>query len=272
MAYLNTIALGNHSYGILAAAENYYGKRLEDLDLIECAALAALPKAPSEYAMIRTVMPGDVEPYDRRILLAGTQYVYLYNDNIEPRLKLILSEMYDQGYLTSERYENALKQNIRSRLHPRELEADSNADFFVSYAIDRIADDLLKNDPLLLSRDEAMQKIYSGGLDIYTTFNQRAQDIATEEFENAENFPKAQFTDIDSNGSLLDDSKSNILLFKYEYMFEERYDGPWFHLYYDEDPAKSDYMWREDGSMVIFAGPKQRLGVYQTYSSAGGLK
>jgi len=269
MAYLNTIALGNHSYGILAAAENYYGKRLEDLDLLECAALAALPKAPSEYSMIQTVTPGDVESDDNRILLAGSQYTYLYNDKIEPRLKLVLSEMYDQGYISKGKFDLVLKQQIRHRLHPKELEADSNADFFVSYAIDCLADDLLKHDPGLLSRDEAIQKIYSGGLDIYTTFNQRAQDIATEEFENPENFPKPDFRDLDQNGNLLDDSKAKILLFKYEYMFEERGDGPWFHLMYSEDETKTDYMLRADGSMVIFGGAAKRLGIYQTNGPGG---
>ena len=269
MAYLNTIALGNHSYGILAAAENYYGKPLEELDLVECAALAALPKAPSEYSMIITASPEDVDPDDSRILLAGAQYTYLYNDNIEPRLKLVLSELFNQGYITEERYDAALKQNIRNKLRPKELEPDSNADFFVSYAIERIADDLLRNDPLLLSRDEAIQKIYSGGLEIYTTFNQRAQDIATEEFENAENFPQAQFSDMDSNGSLLDETGSNILLFSYEYMFEERSDGPWFRLIYDEDETESDYAWLGDGSMVIFGGAAKRLGIYQTNGPGG---
>jgi len=47
--YLNEIYLGNRSYGVAAAALNYYGKSLEDLTLAETAYLAALPKAPSNY-------------------------------------------------------------------------------------------------------------------------------------------------------------------------------------------------------------------------------
>lgn len=48
--YLNEIYLGNRSYGVAAAALNYYGKSLDDLTLAEAAYLAALPKAPSNYS------------------------------------------------------------------------------------------------------------------------------------------------------------------------------------------------------------------------------
>jgi len=43
--YLNQIFLGNGSYGVAAAALNYFGKSLSELDLAEMAYLAALPKA-----------------------------------------------------------------------------------------------------------------------------------------------------------------------------------------------------------------------------------
>ena len=47
--YLNHIYLGNHSYGVKAAAENYFGKDLNELSLAECALLAGLPQQPSAY-------------------------------------------------------------------------------------------------------------------------------------------------------------------------------------------------------------------------------
>ena len=46
--YVNQIFLGNRAYGIKAAAEIYYDKNLEDLNLAQYAMIAALPKAPSE--------------------------------------------------------------------------------------------------------------------------------------------------------------------------------------------------------------------------------
>jgi penicillin-binding protein 1A len=51
--YLNEIWLGYRSYGVGAAAYNYFGKPLSDLDLAECAYLAALPKGPDNYQPVK---------------------------------------------------------------------------------------------------------------------------------------------------------------------------------------------------------------------------
>ena len=48
--YLNGVYLGHHSYGVQAAAENYYRKNVEDLTLEEAALIAGLPQAPSRYS------------------------------------------------------------------------------------------------------------------------------------------------------------------------------------------------------------------------------
>ena len=45
--YLNQIYLGHHSYGIYVAAQNYFGKKLTEVNIQEAALLASLPKAPS---------------------------------------------------------------------------------------------------------------------------------------------------------------------------------------------------------------------------------
>ncbi len=51
--YLNTIYFGNNTYGIQAASEVYFGKKVEDLTLVEGAFLAGLIQAPSSYDPIR---------------------------------------------------------------------------------------------------------------------------------------------------------------------------------------------------------------------------
>ena len=51
--YLNEIWLGYRSYGVGAAAYNYFGKSISDLTLAECAYLAALPKGPDNYQPVR---------------------------------------------------------------------------------------------------------------------------------------------------------------------------------------------------------------------------
>src|ERR1700742_3312225 len=47
--YLNKIFLGENCYGVAAAALNYFGKSLDELDVAEVAFLAALPKGPNNY-------------------------------------------------------------------------------------------------------------------------------------------------------------------------------------------------------------------------------
>mgnify|MGYP001455535036 FL=1 len=47
--YLNRVYLGSGTYGVQAASEKYFNKKVEDLDLYECALIASLLKAPSKY-------------------------------------------------------------------------------------------------------------------------------------------------------------------------------------------------------------------------------
>jgi penicillin-binding protein 1A len=51
--YLNEIYLGQRSYGVAAAAQTYFNKKLDDLSIAEVAYLAALPKAPNNYHPVR---------------------------------------------------------------------------------------------------------------------------------------------------------------------------------------------------------------------------
>ncbi len=48
--YMNEVYLGHHSYGVQAAAENYYRKNVWELTLPEVALIAGLPQAPSEFS------------------------------------------------------------------------------------------------------------------------------------------------------------------------------------------------------------------------------
>ena len=51
--YLNKIFLGNRAYGVAAAAQVYFGKNLDELNIAESATLAGLPKAPSAINPVR---------------------------------------------------------------------------------------------------------------------------------------------------------------------------------------------------------------------------
>ncbi|MDR1797662.1 MAG: transglycosylase domain-containing protein [Clostridiales Family XIII bacterium] len=262
-AYMNTISLGNHSYGVGAAAKSYFNKEIWELDLLECAALAALPASPSKYSLITTVGIGEASPTDPNLLLTTDQNMFLYNSTAEPRIQLVLDEMLLQGYITEEEWTSASSDSIRNHLHPQPLQESTNASFFIDYLIQDVAQDLYDAYPdNYEDLDDALENVYSGGYQIYSTFSQQMQDIATEEFENAANFPVAYLRK-DRAGNALDD-EGEITLFLYGNLFEDREDGGWFRLQAEE------YAFRDDGSMIVYRG--NRLGIYNTTNPDGSTE
>lgn len=75
--YLNQIYLGNGAYGVEAAAENYFGKTIHELNLAECAMLAGLPQAPSRYSPFR--YPEKAKQRQIYVLLRMEEEEYITN-------------------------------------------------------------------------------------------------------------------------------------------------------------------------------------------------
>ncbi len=86
--YLNEIYLGFRSYGVGAAALNYFGKSLSELKISEMAFLAALPKGPNNY-----------NPYTRKNYAIG-------------RRDWVLDRMVEEGYITELEATEAKKDDI----------------------------------------------------------------------------------------------------------------------------------------------------------------
>ncbi len=98
--YLNEIYLGRGCYGVKTAAAEYFGKELQTLTPAECASLISITNNPSIF-----------NPY--------SQSVYMYKgeerngaERNRYRQLNVLSEMYKQGYLTQEEYEEAINQEM----------------------------------------------------------------------------------------------------------------------------------------------------------------
>src|ERR1700750_978839 len=77
--YLNEINPGQNSYGVGAAALNYFGKSLDELDIAEVAFLASLPKSPSHY--------------DPRF----------HHDAALDRRNWVITQMHENGYISPEK-------------------------------------------------------------------------------------------------------------------------------------------------------------------------
>jgi len=87
--YCNQIFLGGGAYGVEAGSQYYFGHSVKDATLEECAMLAALPKAPSQYSPV-------LNPKDAK-----------------ERRDLVLYNMRDEGYITEEVYRAALAKPIK---------------------------------------------------------------------------------------------------------------------------------------------------------------
>ncbi|MBP3476163.1 MAG: transglycosylase domain-containing protein [Lachnospiraceae bacterium] len=162
--YMNTINLGQNTLGVQAASQRYFNKSVSDLTLSECAVIAGITKNPSRYNPIS------------------------HPDKNAERREKVLRDMKDQGYITQEEYDEAMADDVYSRIQIADSE---NEDASVNtYFVDALTDDVLE-DLIAAGYNEtqAYTLLYSGGLKIYSTQDPKIQKICDEAFADESNFP-----------------------------------------------------------------------------------
>ena len=137
--YINQIYLGQRAYGFAAAAQVYYGKPLDKLNLAETALLAGLPKAPSSY-----------NPF-------------VHPKRAIKRQHEVLHDMRRFGFIDEATYQAALKEPLRFKAsqQSRDLAADYVGEIVRQTMYDRY-----------------QEQIYSSGLKVYTTIIKADQEAA----------------------------------------------------------------------------------------------
>lgn len=216
-AYLNTIYLGYGNYGVSAAARTYFSKEVGELELAECAALAALPQAPDAYALI-TTEPGegaeeitnvhyytfdsvDEEEEDSNSFTytddetendededGESDAKFYANDVSKERRDLVLDLMADQGYIPDSDASDA-QVDIIDILEPSFEKSESAYTYFKDYLADVVAADLMEK--FKMSEEEAQRTVYTGGLKIHTTIDSKIQNVIYDEFQDDSNFPES---------------------------------------------------------------------------------
>lgn len=177
-AYLNTIYLSNGCYGVKTAAEKYYGKEVSDLNIAECACLAAITKAPTQYDPLIN--------YDSK-----------YGNH--QRQEWILGEMVskDNGFITQEQYEEAINYKMiftnsknykGSQLKDKTSKRDNDeiTNYYVDFVITSVQEDLQK---MGYTSKKAHDLVYGGGLKIYTAIDFDVQDALEDVYENYRRMP-----------------------------------------------------------------------------------
>ncbi len=217
--YLNTVNFGSGAYGVQTAAQTYFGKDAKDLTLSECAVLAAIPQNPSQY-----------NPK-------------VYPEENAKRMKVVLKYMLNQDYITEDEYNEALQDDVYSRIKDTDDSSTSTEQDIYSYFVDEVIAQV-QNDLMTqkgYSESEAYNAIYNGGLRIYTTEDPDIQQILEEEFANEANFPANVQLNLDwaltvdkADGERVNYSVQNLQTY-----FQENTD-PNFDLYFSsEDEAQS---------------------------------
>jgi len=140
--YLNEIYLGQGSYGVAAAALNYFDKSLDNLSLQETAYLAALPKAPNNYHPIRRA------------------------EAAKARRDWVLGRMAEVGYIAASASRVASQTSLV--VQRRQDEAFVNAAYFTEEVRRQLYDSY------------GEKGLYEGGLSVRTTLDSRLQRIARE--------------------------------------------------------------------------------------------
>ncbi len=143
--YLNQIYLGHGAYGVEAAAENYFGKSVTDLNLAECAILAGLPQAPSKYSPFR------------------------HPERAKQRQIYVLNRMLTERYVTKAQVDEAI--NTEVEIKPRRnLYIEE-----IPYYTEQVR--------RYIEEKYGREMLYTQGLKIYTAVNLEMQKIAQEEIE-----------------------------------------------------------------------------------------
>ena len=146
--YLNTIYLGNNTYGLQAAAEVYFGKDVRELTLLDGAFLAGLIQAPSNYDPIQ------------------------YPDSSRRRYLQVIDRLVDTGLLTQEqRDEIGDKPAI-----PEVINKKSQTDVSRTYFTEEVKDFLLNGSDILGSTyQQRYNTLFRGGVKVFTTLDSSAQ-------------------------------------------------------------------------------------------------
>ncbi|VML60021.1 penicillin-binding protein 1A [Streptococcus pneumoniae] len=138
--YINKVYMSNGNYGMQTAAQNYYGKDLNNLSLPQLALLAGMPQAPNQY-----------DPYS-------------HPEAAQDRRNLVLSEMKNQGYISAEQYEKAVNTPITDGL--QSLKSASNYPAYMDNYLKEVINQV---------EEETGYNLLTTGMDVYTNVDQESQ-------------------------------------------------------------------------------------------------
>ncbi|MBL6459682.1 MAG: PBP1A family penicillin-binding protein [Blautia sp.] len=233
--YLNTINLGAGSYGVQAAARQYFDKDVWDLNLSECATLAGITQNPTKFNPI-------INP-----------------DSNRKRRKEVLQHMLDQNYITQDQYDEALADDVYSRIQAAQEKNSSTENTVYTYFEDELTDQII-NDLMNIkgyTKKQATNLLYSGGLKVYTTQDSKIQNILDEEYADPSNYPDTVQYELDYALTVTDPDGNQVNYSKEMLQLYFQNEDPDFDLLFDSPEEGQTYVDKyktsilADGSKVL---------------------
>jgi len=138
--YLNEIYFGHGAYGVQSAANLYFNKNIQDLNLEECALLAAIPRGPSYYSPL------------------------INEEAAKKRRNIILDRMYKLKFISQEEMDKAQQSPIIINYNQKKDKI--NAPYFSTFILSQLLEEFGAN------------MVFRGGLKVYTTLDLEMQQLA----------------------------------------------------------------------------------------------
>lgn len=152
--YLNLAQFGSKVYGVETAANYYFNKSAKDLNIVEAATIAGVTQRPSSW-------DPSMNP-----------------DDAQRRRNIVLSLMYQQGYITREEHDEAVATPLEETLDLQELHNGCEGAGYNGFFCDYVTKSIINDPAFGETEDERTEKLYRGGLTIVTTLDPKKQRYA----------------------------------------------------------------------------------------------
>lgn len=161
-AYLNTIALGNGICGVQVAANYYFNKDVSELDLSECATIAAITQNPSKYNPVTGL------------------------EENKTRRQAVLKKMTELGFITTKELLDTYDVKISIDNTQKEIFEGEVNNYFIDTLIEQVIEDLMEE--YNCTEEVASGMVYNGGLKIYATVNPKIQSEMEKVYTNVNKY------------------------------------------------------------------------------------
>ena len=166
--YLNRIYLGQSGSlevrGVESASNYYFSKAASELDIAEAAFLAGINHSPNSY-----------DPFNEAVD---------NTESIKSRTKTVLYQMYDQGKISEEEYNNAVQEVDNGLAFAKGSASNGNntLSYHAAAAINQVASEMSEKEDI--SYSEAREMLINSGYTLYTTVNVDIQGPAEEAYKS----------------------------------------------------------------------------------------